>query len=226
MAMFLKSKGRFLVRDILNVLDNENDFLTMQQIAQRLEYPAVNSIRNTCHELKNQINELYSPEEIEFIISQRGGVRMDRKKVNLHLLTQAINERSIRYNTTVSLLINRDLSTLDYCEENFISKSTLIRKMRRTSRLFSNYGLNISISDRMKLTGKESIVRIAEFTFLSLNYENLTMFLFYSQAEDYLLQSNQIFHYLNLSLAENEIEYLAMFFFYQPICYKRRPFIK
>lgn len=213
MAMFLKSKGRFLVRDILNVLDNENDFLTMQQIAQRLEYPAVNSIRNTCHELKNQINELYSPEEIEFIISQRGGVRMDRKKVNLHLLTQAINERSIRYNTTVSLLINRDLSTLDYCEENFISKSTLIRKMRRTSRLFSNYGLNISISDRMKLTGKESIVRIAEFTFLSLNYENLTMFLFYSQAEDYLLQSNQIFHYLNLSLAENEIEYLAMFFF-------------
>ncbi len=78
----------------------------MQQISQKLEYPTVNSVKNTCHYLKKQINELYSPKEIEFIISQHGGVRMKRKRVNFHLLIQAINEKSIRYNTTLSLLIN------------------------------------------------------------------------------------------------------------------------
>ncbi|MCO8295281.1 helix-turn-helix domain-containing protein [Tetragenococcus halophilus] len=95
---------------------------------------------------------------------------MKRKKVNFNLLTQAINEKSIRYNTTLSLLINRDLSTLDHCEENFISKSTLIRKMKKTVRLLGNYDLHISISDRMKLTGNENMIRIGEFIFLSLNY--------------------------------------------------------
>ncbi|MCO7026737.1 helix-turn-helix domain-containing protein [Tetragenococcus halophilus] len=213
MAMFIKSKGRFLVRDILNVLEEENGFLTMQQIAQRLEYPSIHSVKNTCHDLKKRIDELYSSDDIEFIISQRGGVRMKRNKVNLHLLTQAINESSVRYNTTLSLLINRELVTLDYCEKNFISKSTLVRKMRRTSRLLSHYGLNISISDRIKLTGKESMVRIGEFIFLTLNYESLSAFLFYPQDENYLQQTNQVFHYLNLSLAENEIEYLAIWFF-------------
>lgn len=211
--MFIKSKGRFLVRDILNVLEEENGFLTMQQIAQRLEYPSIHSVKNTCHDLKKRIDELYSSDDIEFIISQRGGVRMKRNKVNLHLLTQAINESSVRYNTTLSLLINRELVTLDYCEKNFISKSTLVRKMRRTSRLLSHYGLNISISDRIKLTGKESMVRIGEFIFLTLNYESLSAFLFYPQDENYLQQTNQVFHYLNLSLAENEIEYLAIWFF-------------
>ncbi|MCF1620002.1 helix-turn-helix domain-containing protein [Tetragenococcus koreensis] len=138
---------------------------------------------------------------------------MKRKKVNFNLLTQAINEKSIRYNTTLSLLINRELSTLDHCEENFISKSTLIRKMKKTVHLLSNYGLYISISDRMKLTGNESMIRIGEFIFLSLNYEDLSMFLFYSQAKDYLLQTNRIFHYLNLSLSEIEIEYLSIWVF-------------
>lgn len=211
--MFLKNKGHFLIRDILNILDYENHFLTMQQISQKLEYPTVNSVKNTCHYLKKQINELYSPKEIEFIISQHGGVRMKRKRVNFHLLIQAINEKSIHYNTTLSLLINRNLSTLDHCEENFISKSTLIRKMKKTVRLLSNYNVYISISDRMKLTGNESMIRIGAFAFLSLNYEDLSMFLYYSQVKDYLLQTNQIFHYLNLSLNENEIEYLSIWVF-------------
>ncbi|GMA44410.1 hypothetical protein GCM10025853_18670 [Tetragenococcus halophilus subsp. halophilus DSM 20339] len=39
------------------------------------------------------------------------------------------------------------------------------------------------------------------------------MFLFYSQAKDYLLQTNRIFHYLNLSLNEIEIEYLSIWVF-------------
>jgi len=39
------------------------------------------------------------------------------------------------------------------------------------------------------------------------------MFLFCSQAKDYLLQTNQIFHYLNLSLSEIEIEYLSIWVF-------------
>lgn len=46
-----------------------------------------------------------------------------------------------------------------------------------------------------------------------LNYEDLSMFLFCSQAKDYLLQTNQIFHYLNLSLSEIEIEYLSIWVF-------------
>lgn len=138
---------------------------------------------------------------------------MKRKRVNFHLLIQAINEKSIRYNTTLSLLINRNLSTLDHCEENFISKSTLIRKMKKTVHLLSNYNVYISISDRMKLTGNESMIRIGAFAFLSLNYEDLSMFLYYSQVKDYLLQTNQIFHYLNLSLNENEIEYLSIWVF-------------
>lgn len=65
----------------------------------------------------------------------------------------------------------------------------------------------------MKLTGNENMIRIGEFIFLSLNYEDLSMFLFYSQAKDYLLQTNQIFHYLNLSLSEIEIEYLSIWVF-------------
>lgn len=65
----------------------------------------------------------------------------------------------------------------------------------------------------MKLTGNESMIRIGAFAFLSLNYEDLSMFLYYSQVKDYLLQTNQIFHYLNLSLNENEIEYLSIWVF-------------
>lgn len=65
----------------------------------------------------------------------------------------------------------------------------------------------------MKLTGNENMIRIGEFIFLSLNYEDLSMFLFYSQAKDYLLQTNRIFHYLNLSLSEIEIEYLSIWVF-------------
>ncbi len=85
--------------------------------------------------------------------------------------------------------------------------------MKKTVRLLSNYNVYISISDRMKLTGNESMIRIGAFAFLSLNYEDLSMFLYYSQVKDYLLQTNQIFHYLNLSLNENEIEYLSIWVF-------------
>ncbi|HLQ39522.1 MAG TPA: helix-turn-helix domain-containing protein [Tetragenococcus sp.] len=211
--MYLAKNNHFLKRDILDLLDNQTDFLTMTQIVESLKYPSLHAVKSSCHLLKENIDQLYDPTELELIISQRGGVRLKRNNVSLQKLTDNINSQAIAYQLTVQLLANKMLNVNRYCEENYLSKSTLARYAKKAKifiKKFGPSGIDITLSDSIRITGEEAILRITFYFILKSGYNRLTKV---ADKKRILKQTKQILHYLNISVNQTQLQHLALWVF-------------
>jgi len=211
--MFLPLRDQFLRRDILDLLDNESDFVPMQEIADRLEYPSVSAVRSMCDDLRRKIRDLYSSEEMEFIISVRGGVKLIRHGTNLQLLLEKVTDGSVAVQAALQLFFQREFSVLDYCESHYISKSTLLRKMKQANDWISKFGPTMTFANTIKLHGNEANIRVVHYFFLKLGYETLDSFSGIDNPEYYVELTKKIFEYLKLPYIETQAEHVAFWVF-------------
>ena len=215
--MYLPQKNRFLHRDILDLLEKETDFITMKEMVERLKYPSLHAVKNACHELQEVVGEVYAPENLELIISVRGGIRLKRLNTNLQKLTQVLNNQSLSFQLALQVFDKRIYPVAKFCEENFISRSTLFRHLKKTNDFFARYSaseIKITLSDSLKMTGAESSIRIIYYLLLKSNFDSLED---QTDWNEMIQLTKKILSFLDIPSTETQTQHLALWVY---VCQK------
>ena len=61
--MFALHESVRLKRDILEVLENTNEYISTKQLTNLLVFPSFNSVKQACAELKQQFEQFYHKED-------------------------------------------------------------------------------------------------------------------------------------------------------------------
>lgn len=208
--MFISKKDRYLKRDIIDLLENETQAVTMKEIVERLGYPSLHAVKATIHLLEENIQQLYPAEKLNLAVSTRNGVRLQRRNTHLHKLNEQINSQFVSYHLIFQILAQREIFVDDYCEENYISRSTLaryVKKINTTLADFASKDIKITISNVLKITGQESSLRIFYFLLLKSTYEKLN---FEEGWPEFLGLTEKIFTYLDLPFIQTQVEHIAI----------------
>lgn len=208
--MFWPQNEKLLIKDIINLLDKQSGYLSMKEITEQLNYSTIHKVQLTCHFLKEQIAALYPPEDLELIINMRDGVCLKRENTNLNLLMENINNELITFQAVLEVLEKREFITLDYCEEHFISKSTLARYIQKANAAINYYGsknVRITLSEVVKILGDESCLRLIYYFLLKSTYENLEEF---EDWQECLQLTEKILNYLQVSFIQTQLEHVAI----------------
>lgn len=208
--MFALHKNIELKRDILEVLDSAEDFLSMKQITEILDGPTFNSVKQACSELKTDFEKLYKPSELEFIVSVRGGVKMKRYGVNIQRLTESMLVKDIVYPLLSKVLIQRSILTDAFLEEHYISRTAVYNRIRRLNPFLNTYSLHISISSTLYIDGDESQIRIFSYIFLFLAHRSIVHFPWVDNKQSVLTLTDQIFDYLEIPISGTRKQLLAI----------------
>lgn len=175
MFLMYKNQGdRSLKQDILELLDDQDGYLSMQEIVNRLEYPTLNAVKTTCKMLQEEITQLYDPTQMELIISVRGGVKLRRDGVYFQALSENEFGNSVTFNMIVFLLLERIVVTSELADKLYVSQSTLLRKLKRHKLLTDNWDIKITCSDTISLSGDEGLIRFLHFLLLIMSYKSIS----------------------------------------------------
>lgn len=208
--IYKSQQNRSLKRDILELLDDQDDFLPMQTIVDKLQYPTLNAVKSVCKDLHEEIATLYAPEEMTLIVSVRGGVKLNRDGVSFQRLTDNESENSITFKLTSLILKERQIETDSLCEQLFISPSTLGRKLRRHDVLLGDINAKISIANKVTAAGDESTLRFLHMLFMSLAYKSIDHIPEIDDPEKMRALTQQILDYLGGPVLENQLQECAM----------------
>lgn len=134
--------------------------------------------------------------EIETDLSHANVLTQSFLKPNVGVLTSAIQitpdqylemllNESIPYQFLLATLITPDLGLDAFCRTNFISRSTLSRKMRKFSQFLESYKLKINYRN-FCLEGSEDRIRLFYYYFIYLCHHNLSWPLTVTKEEAHL----------------------------------------
>lgn len=140
---------------ILSSLDDKNDWVSSKELAVLLDC-SQSSIKNSVAKMNQQVNDA--------ILSSKQGY-----KLNPHLRYEAfrifddtdedLNNVTHRRRTVLSLLLNTAHKTniLDFCEEMYVSMTTMKNDIRIINKEIENYDLRIrQLAYDLELIGEES----------------------------------------------------------------------
>lgn len=202
-----------LKRDILEVLDTASDFLTYTEIRDILKYPAFNRVKKTCKELQAEFDRLFTKEEVEFIIKISEGVKINRYSTTIHRLVEDMLAKDFVYDLVDRLLKQRCLSTEEYLEKNYLSRSTLYNRIKKLNHTLEQFGLHISLSNQIRLKGEESSIRICSFVLIFLSRRRLSRAFNKDEVKVILEQTQKIVGYLDIPVTESQLQVLSIFIF-------------
>lgn len=195
----------FIKMQLIELLNNQVDYISMRQICDELQNSNGNLIRSLCLELQKEIEELYKTEEMALLITKREGVRLQRNGVNMQRLTSAIFSNSSSYNILYTLFLNKSVTTADFCEEYFISRSTLSRKLKRLNQILNTFDLHISLSEHMSLRGEESKIRLFYHFYFHIVHQGIDNLPWHSDIFPSLEVICQLLTYLDLVPQKNTL---------------------
>jgi hypothetical protein len=195
---------------IIEILSNESTYLSTQQLTERLGNISVNTVRLTCLELQQDFEKLYTEEEAKLIISTRHGIQLLRKDINIQLLVEDFFMNDLSYKIYQALFLHKEVSTLDFCEQHFISKSTLARYLKRLNRLLAKRQLRISLSDKMILLGPISKIRSNYQYYFFMVHRRLDRLTWFPNTDKYLKKTKKILAHLNIDVSQNKLEALGL----------------
>lgn len=202
-----------LKRRIIELLDNNNKFLSVRQISDLLPNESFTAINLACSELREEFEYLYKPDEIEFIVNPRKGIKLIRKGHNIQKLIEYMITESLSYKIICSVFSERQVNVLDFCQTNFISKSTLARQLKTINETLHNHGMHIAFSNRMTLKGEEGTIRLFLQLFLFSIHSTINSIDWIHETDEHVELTKQILYYLNIPAIENQIQHLAVFVF-------------
>lgn len=176
--MFGISKATWLKKDLIELLDKQDDFVSSQFLASKLTYASVETIKKMCRELKAEVEEIYQPDEAEFIIHKHHGIRFIRHTIHTQNYVDYIYSRELAYEVFMQTFLHKSIDTYDFCEAVHISESKLRRKIKEINGYMTVYGLHFSCGSTLSVEGPEHKIRILGtiFLFFSSNITTYTKF--------------------------------------------------
>uniref|UniRef100_UPI00403F8F5F helix-turn-helix domain-containing protein n=1 Tax=Candidatus Enterococcus willemsii TaxID=1857215 RepID=UPI00403F8F5F len=211
--MFGLHKSIKLKRDILEVLDNATDYLSIKEIQELLEYPSFHSVKQACTELKELFQELFHPDEAQILIKVSGGIKIERHGNKTQRITEYLVTEDLIYTFLRTILLERTIDTDTFLEKHFISRSALYARIRRINQSLNPYELHITLSNQIRLKGEEYRIRSFSYIFLFITHRMIDQLPHITHKNTYLSMTKKIFGYLEIPLSENVLQSLAIFTF-------------
>ena len=212
--MLLGLDKEFLLKtQLLQLLDDADGFLTTNEIAQKISHFSADTIQQTCRLLKDDLQALHPSSECELIISKRYGIRLTRNNVTLKQLINFYAEQDLSFILLRKILHYRELTSVDFYEEQHISESTLRRKVKSINTNLNKYDIHITFAQKIKLTGSEFAIRSFYFSFLFLLYRQLTSLPLLDEPGIFESRSLKILDYLEIHLTMKEFDVFALVYY-------------
>ncbi|MDB1730386.1 helix-turn-helix domain-containing protein [Enterococcus avium] len=163
--MFGLSSSTLLKQEIICILYEQKDYVSSEKIVELLGYSNSQMVKKKCQELIEIIYNYHLDDEIKLITTRNKGIKLTCSTNNdLQKITEYIFLEDLAYNIYSDILFERLIVTTSFCKKNFISESTLQRKVKHLNNFLHKYKLHISFSSVLKINGSE--VAIRNFTFL------------------------------------------------------------
>jgi hypothetical protein len=210
--MFALHKSVRLKRDILEVLENTDEYISTKQLTDILVYPSFNSVKQACAELKQQFEQFYHKEDAEFSIKVSEGVKLIRHSANTHHLIEELVANDLAYTLLFNLLVKRTLVTDLFLENNYITRTTLYNRIRILNDSLHRYGLHIALSSRISFRGAEHHIRMFGYIFLFNCHRMIQFFPDITLANQMNIEqvTTNIFDYLKIPISKNQKQKLAI----------------
>lgn len=199
--MFGLKYRTLLARDIVEVLDNSPDPLSLKEIQQSLGYSNVITIQDICKELMEISEESYGVENnyLQFENKKRGTVKLNRFSTNLQTFYKEIFSKDVAFEIIFELIQKRSFSSIEFCLNHSISKSTLQRKIKLINDELTNYKVYITCSDNVKFKANEVNIRLFSFYFLWATHREFSNVSWNLDTSYFLNTASSILDYLNIS---------------------------
>lgn len=205
------------IKEIVLILEEQEDFIPSQQIASLFGHSSTSQVLKLCEELDGYIKECYPNQEFKLIINKHYGIKLvTPPSCNAAYLLDYISMQDLTCLIYQVILFDRGTSTDEFCQKNFISTSTLKRRIKKINYYINNYGLHITFSQQyFKLSGDELTIRSFSFVMLFIIHRQLSKVPWIENKQDYLDLSQQIADYLSLPFLsiQHEIFGLLLFIF-------------
>ena len=101
------------------------------------------------------------------LLSDEGKVVIEKEALIDISYEQFLFQESIAYKFLFATIAETNYRLEDFCEENFISRASVLRKLQPLISYLKRFDININCS-KMKITGHEAIVRLVYFNFFWL----------------------------------------------------------
>lgn len=202
-----------LKRRILDQLDNQMTFISIETLAESIDGVSVNAVKKACEELKLFIKKQFKPTEATFLISRSKGVLYNRRTVNNRAVSTKLLNENIFYNIIRELFLKRSVSTTSICLKHHISESQLRREINKRSPFLHDCNLHISVGSRITIKGPETAIRTSGFTYLFFIHRSILNVSWVTDPEYYIRLSKDIIRYLGVETTDNIIQIVSL------ICY-------
>ena len=166
--MFGMDSKTLLKKDIIELLDHTDHWVTVEDIKNGLGYSNSTTILEICNELQELIGSLYTKEEFSLTLTNehRGLIQLHRRSTNFQSLYKSIFSQYLTYDILISLIEKRNLSTIDFCMSRNVSKSTLQRRIKKINKKIAAVSVYIACSEEIYFRSDEILIRIFSYIFL------------------------------------------------------------
>lgn len=211
--MFGISNMLLLKNNILDILDYSDGYLSTIELTQQLGSVSLATVKKACTRLKTIIDSVYTEKEVEIDINRHYGVRLIRHTVTIQDITRHIFSTDLAYQILWTVLLERECSTVDFCNTHYISESQLRRKVSAINSFLANYELKISVYHKIKINGKERKIRAFHFIFLLFFHRQLSKIPYLNNYSSYITLAKKVAKHLMLETKSNQMEILGLWIF-------------
>lgn len=213
--MFGMDKRTLLKKDIIELLDQTDQPISVKNIQRTLGYSNVTTISEVCKELQLQINSVYTKEEFSLTLSHvnSGFIQLQRHSTNFQSLYESIFSQDLAYDILIDLIRYRNLSTVDFSLSHNISKSTLQRRIKRINEEISIFKVRIACSNRIYFDSREIMVRIFSYIFLWSTHRQFSNISWNVNTYYYRELTSKVFQYLKIPFDYVQEELLSFWIY-------------
>lgn len=212
--MFGISKATWLKKELIELLDKQEDFVSSQFLASKLTYSSVETIKKMCRELKSETEEIYAPEEAEFIIHKHHGIRFVRHTIDTQNYVDYIYSKELAYDIFLQGFLNDSIDTYDFCESVHISESKLRRKIKEINSYMATYDIHFSCTSTLSVDGPEHKIRILGAIFIFSAHRSLALVPSLTDVTFYIERTAAILDYLHIPYVEESLQILSLSVFF------------
>lgn len=212
-SLFGLDKDFLLKNQLLQILDNAPNYLSSSELSAHMTGISVDIIQQTCRSIRDDLQNLYQPEECRLDIHPTLGIRFFRREIPLKQVIDFYATQELSYILIQELFHYRELISYDFYEEQHVSESTLRRKIKVINQSLNKYHIHITFAQKIKLTGSEIAIRSFYFYFLFLVYRQLPALPNIAEQGFFESRTSKIQDHLKLTLTPKEFNVFSLLYY-------------
>lgn len=157
---------------LLKILYNSAERRTIEELSLRMSLD-----RRSIYKTVDQINETLqnNKRSSRIEVSSRGEYSFTGNKIDYYRLQGYIVSQEPMTHLAKDFLVNKSVDFYQFCQDNFLSESTLRRYLRKVNQLITPLGLRLSVrKNKIHFLGNEARIRYGLVTFFWRYYHGVT----------------------------------------------------